>query len=166
MPELDRFRRAQEAPGSGFDAALREIRFGRKRGHWIWYIFPQLAGLGFSAMSQAFAIADRQEAIDYLRDPVLRDRLLTITRAVAEQLDAGTPLARVMGSGIDAKKLVSSLTLFGAVARDLLRNDPDADKTLQQLAAVADDVLARAEAQGYPPCEYTRRALGSEGQTS
>ena len=53
MGQLDRFRAAQDAPGSGFEAALQEIRAGAKGGHWIWYVFPQLQGLGASAMSQA-----------------------------------------------------------------------------------------------------------------
>src|SRR5690606_17445562 len=78
MNHLDRFHSAQDSPDAGFDAALRELQAGRKRGHWIWYILPQLAGLGMSGMSQRYAIRDAQEAVAYLQDPVLRDRLLAI----------------------------------------------------------------------------------------
>ena len=69
----------------GFEAALHEIQAGGKRGHWIWYVFPQLAGLGSSGLSHTFAIADKHEAAEFLRDPKLRSRLHTITAAVAAQ---------------------------------------------------------------------------------
>ncbi|MGE5835869.1 MAG: DUF1810 family protein, partial [Acidobacteriota bacterium] len=85
MTGLERFKSAQAAAHSGFDTALAEIRAGGKRGHWIWYIFPQLAGLGGSPMSAHFAIAGEAEAMEYLRDRDLRARLLTITTAVAER---------------------------------------------------------------------------------
>ena len=85
MSRLERFKTAQESPGSGFDTALAEIRAGRKRSHWIWYIFPQLAGLGGSARSKTFAIEGEGEAEEYLRDPLLRARLLEITAAAAGQ---------------------------------------------------------------------------------
>src|SRR4051812_17946964 len=86
MADLTRFRDAQDQAHSGFDAALREIRAGRKQSHWIWYIFPQLAGLGSSSLSRFYALRDTVEAADYLRDHTLRDRLLTMTIAVRDQL--------------------------------------------------------------------------------
>jgi uncharacterized protein (DUF1810 family) len=156
---LDRFKSAQAAPGTGFDDALREIRRGRKSGHWIWYVFPQLAGLGSSSMSRAFGVRDVAEAAEYVRDDELGERLLVITTAVSEQL-ATRPgaLAEVMGSEIDAQKLVSSMTLFERVAGDVFRSE--GLERAGKLAAVAAQVLAAAAAQGYPRCAFTRARLG------
>ena len=162
MSRLERFKTAQESPGSGFDTALAEIRAGRKRSHWIWYIFPQLAGLGGSARSKTFAIEGEDEAEDYLRDPLLRARLLEIAAAAAGQLqDSTTPLAQLMGSEIDAQKLVSSMTLFGDVARTL--HGIEGLDEYEALATAADRVLTVAASQGYPACAITRRVLGRSG---
>ena len=117
--ELDRFREAQDRPGSGFDAALREIQAGAKQGHWIWYVFPQLSGLGMSSVSRTYGIHGLAEAEDYLRDATLRSRLLAIATAVAAHLSQGVSLETLMGSSTDALKLVSSLTLFAHAAREL-----------------------------------------------
>ena len=148
---LDRFVTAQ---GSGeYEGALAEITAGRKTGHWIWYVFPQLAGLGMSDMSRAYAIRDRDEAVAYLRHPVLSARLLEISNAAAAHLRSGVPLGRLMGSSIDAAKLVSSMTLFGEVARTL----PDADMsdTTRGIADAADAILAAAASQGHARCKHT-----------
>jgi uncharacterized protein (DUF1810 family) len=160
MADLDRFKIAQDAPVSGFDQALREIRGGGKRSHWIWYVFPQIAGLGMSYQSQQYAIRGADEAAAYLRDPVLFSRLLTITQAVHDRLTGPTAVdvTTLMGSGIDAQKLVSSLTLFGAVARQLGAHD--GGQKLIAFADIADQVLALAEAQGYPRCRFTLDRLG------
>jgi uncharacterized protein (DUF1810 family) len=154
---LQRYKDAQASPHAGFQAALKEIRHGAKRGHWIWYMFPQLDGLGSSALSRAFAIHGTDEAEAFLRDDELRTRLLTITEAVADQLRSGTSLDRLMGSDIDARKVVSSLTLFGHVARKL--DALEHDESLASLADVAAEVLTRAVVDGYPPCTYTLRLL-------
>jgi uncharacterized protein (DUF1810 family) len=154
VPDLDRFLDAQDHPRDGFQSALGEIRSGGKRSHWIWYIFPQLRGLGSSGPSVQYAIADVPEARAYLQHPELRSRLLTITFAVAEQLESGKPLVVVMGSSIDALKLVSSLTLFAHVARLDAHRD---------LAITAEKVLAIAGAQGYPPCGFTLDRLRASG---
>ena len=160
MGQLDRFRAAQDAPGSGFEAALQEVRTGAKTGHWIWYVFPQLQGLGASAMSHAYALADAAAAADYLRDPVLRARLLTITAAVAEQITTrGRPLRALMGSDVDARKLVSSLTLFEAVAATLHREDGLTDYAA--IARDAGEVLTAAAADGYARCAHTLGQLAS-----
>ena len=160
MPRLNRFHEAQNSDDAGFDAALEEIRADGKRGHWIWYVFPQISGLGSSSAAREFAIDGREEAEDYLQDATLASRLLTITREVAGQLAGGTPLRALMGSDIDAKKLVSSLTLFGEVAKTL--GQREGGETCRQIAAVAGEALAVAELQGYPPCAYTLRRLRGE----
>jgi uncharacterized protein (DUF1810 family) len=158
MPRLDRFREAQNSPHSGFDSALHEIRAGGKRGHWIWYLFPQISGLGTSEMSQTFAISGEDEAVAFLRDSELRSRLITITEAVAEHLRGGaTSLRTLMGSDIDARKVVSSLTLFRQVARGL--GEAEDGDAYNAMAAVAAEVLDIAASQGFPPCAYTLRRL-------
>lgn len=106
MSDLIRFHRAQEEM---YDTALREIRSGRKRSHWIWYVFPQIAGLGMSGMSQYYAIRDLDEAREYLADKVLRDRLVEISGALLE-LDTGD--ARTVMGFPDDMKLRSCMTLF------------------------------------------------------
>lgn len=161
MSRLGRFIEAQNAPHAGYEVALTEIRTDRKRGHWIWYVFPQLAGLGVSSASQAYGIDGFAEAMEYLQHAVLRDRLLTITAAVAERLKAGTPLRTLMGSSIDTLKVVSSLTLFKAAAKHL--HDREGDQANASLARSAQEVLDAAESQGYPPCRYTLARLGQLG---
>jgi uncharacterized protein (DUF1810 family) len=94
---LERFHDAQADAHSGDQAALAEMRSGRKRKHWIWYVFPQLAGLGRSGAAQYYAIQDLAEACEYLRDSLLRARYEEITAAVAEKLEAGVPVERLMG---------------------------------------------------------------------
>ena len=105
---LDRFVTAQQGV---FDGALAEIRRGRKRGHWMWFIFPQLAGLGRSATAQYYAIGSLNEARAYLDHPLLGDRLRACVEALQDQID-GTAIG-IFGD-VDALKLRSSLTLFAA----------------------------------------------------
>lgn len=106
MHDLNRFISAQER---SYDAALREIKAGHKRTHWMWYIFPQIAGLGFSSTAQFYAISSMQEAKDYYAHPVLGKRLVEISEALLalDTSDAGA----VMGYPDDLK-LRSSMTLF------------------------------------------------------
>ena len=159
MLNLDRFLDAQSQSHAGYASALAEIRAGGKQGHWIWYVFPQLAGLGRSGPSLRYAIADLPEARAYLQHPELRSRLLAITSAVAEHARQGHRLADVMGSSIDVTKLVSSLTLFAHVARQL--SVAEGLDTYRDLVAAGDDVLATAAEQGYPPCRFTLDRLGA-----
>jgi uncharacterized protein (DUF1810 family) len=105
---LTRFVHAQD-DGGIYDTALAELRAGHKRTHWMWFVLPQLAGLGHSAMAQRYAVRDLTEARDYLAHPVLGPRLLECARALTA-LDTTDPVA-VLG-GIDAQKLRSSMTLF------------------------------------------------------
>ena len=156
MSERDLARFVDAQSGGEYEAALAEMKAGRKQSHWIWYVFPQLAGLGMSHMSQRYAIRDRAEAIAYLRHPVLFSRLLEITTAVAEHVRNGAALDRLMGSSIDATKLVSSLTLFGKVARSLSDSRTDANAALADLA---EEVLIAGAAQGYQRCHHTLRTL-------
>ncbi len=104
--DLERFRRAQAA---SYATALAEIRAGRKMTHWIWYIFPQLRGLGQSPMSDFYGISDAGEARAYLADPLLGPRLHEMAGALLD-LDASDP-KRVMGRPDDLK-LCSCMTLF------------------------------------------------------
>ena len=159
MVNVDRFRSAQDRSHAGYVDALSEIRGGAKQGHWIWYVFPQLYGLGTSSQARAYGIRGVAEATDYLNDAVLRSRLTEITTAAADQLRNGVPIGTLMGSPIDALKLVSSLTLFGGVARRLACEDPS--RAYETLALAADTILAAAQAQGYPPCERTLEELAT-----
>jgi uncharacterized protein (DUF1810 family) len=112
--DLDRFVRAQDRGGT-YDQALRELRAGRKTSHWMWFVFPQVAGLGRSETARAYAIDGIAEARAYLDHPVLGERLRECCRAL---LDLPTDDAEAVLGGIDAMKLRSSMTLFA-------RADPD-----------------------------------------
>jgi len=112
--ELSRFVTAQDAGGT-YDTALRELRAGRKTSHWMWFVFPQLAGLGRSSTARHYAVSGPAEARAYLAHPVLGPRLRECAAAVAA-LPTADPVA-VLGS-VDAQKLRSSMTLFAAVAPD------------------------------------------------
>jgi uncharacterized protein (DUF1810 family) len=111
-PDLSRFVEAQDAGGT-YRQALAELRAGRKRGHWMWFVFPQIAGLGQSATSRHYAISGLPEARAYLADPVLGPRLVECARALAA-LPTDDAVA-VLGP-VDAQKLRSSMTLFARAA--------------------------------------------------
>jgi uncharacterized protein (DUF1810 family) len=106
--DLDRFVTAQDQGGT-YDQALNELRQGRKTSHWMWFVFPQIAGLGFSATSRHFAISGLGEARAYLAHPVLGPRLVEAATVVADHTASA---AQILG-GVDAQKLGSSMTLFG-----------------------------------------------------
>jgi uncharacterized protein (DUF1810 family) len=113
MPyDLDRFLVAQQ---HAYDGVLDELRRGRKTGHWIWFIFPQIAGLGSSAMSQHFAIGSLDEARAYLTHPVLGARLRECAGVVLAT--TGRTAVEILGS-TDAMKLRSCMTLFHRAAPD------------------------------------------------
>ena len=101
-----------EAQNDSYDQALKEIINGRKLTHWIWYIFPQIKGLGFSYNSEYYGITSLQEARDYLENELLRKRLFEITESLL--MHKGKDIESIMGD-IDALKLKSSMTLFDAV---------------------------------------------------
>ena len=109
--ELARFEEAQRGT---YEAALREVRAGNKRTHWMWFIFPQLAGLGQSTTSRHYAIRSLDEARAYLAHPVLGPRLREISGALLE-LEERRSAKQIFGS-IDELKLRSSMTLFARAA--------------------------------------------------
>ena len=112
--QLQRFVDAQDQSGT-YETAMSELRAGRKTSHWMWFVFPQIAGLGSSPMAQRYAIASAEEAHAYLEHPVLGPRLIAAARVLDEQ--PGASAEAILG-GIDAIKLRSSMTLFDAVADD------------------------------------------------
>lgn len=108
--DLERFVTAQDPV---FRAVEAELARGRKQTHWMWFVFPQIAGLGFSAMSQRYAIGSRAEAKAYLAHPVLGARLIECTGLVLAV--QGRSINAILGAPDDAK-FRSSMTLFGAVS--------------------------------------------------
>lgn len=155
--DLDRFTQAQDH-GGAYAAALAELRAGRKRGHWIWFVFPQLRGLGSSPMAERYGIAGLAEATDYLRHPALRSRLREASVAVHDHLvGRGVSLLHLMASHIDALKLVSSMTLFEQTSRMVQATEPSPE--LSELATVAGEILEIVEGQGYPRCRFTLGGL-------
>lgn len=107
ISDIERFVRAQD--GNVYERALAEIRSGRKRSHWIWFVFPQARGLGRSPMAERYGIGSRAELDAYVSHPLLRARLLEISHALLA-LPGSDPVA-VLGD-IDALKVRSSMTLF------------------------------------------------------
>jgi uncharacterized protein (DUF1810 family) len=143
VADVSRFVEPQRAD---FDRALGEIEAGRKRSHWIWYVFPQIVGLGSSPMAVRYGITSVDEARAFLDDPLLGANYRRIVAAVGEQLRGGVTLDRLFGSPDDAK-VVSSLTLFDGVADD---DEP--------LRATIGEIL---ELAGRSPCAATRAFLGA-----
>ncbi|BAU54853.1 hypothetical protein MgSA37_03032 [Mucilaginibacter gotjawali] len=101
-----------DAQRTVYDTALAEIKNGRKRSHWMWYIFPQIQGLGFSQTSRFYAINNREEAVAYLNHSVLGERLINISN---ELLKLPTGNANSIFGSPDDLKLRSSMTLFAAL---------------------------------------------------
>jgi len=120
--DLERFVRAQEGV---YEGVLGELRRGRKTGHWIWFVFPQVAGLGRSATSQQYAIASLAEARAYLEHPVLGSRLRECAALVLALPDRSA--VEIFGE-LDAMKLRSSMTLFHRAAPD----EPLFDEVLER----------------------------------
>jgi uncharacterized protein (DUF1810 family) len=106
--DLERFVAAQNAGGT-YDRATRELRDGRKRSHWMWFVFPQIAGLGRSEMARTYAISSMEEARAYVAHPLLGPRLVECAGIVAGL--QGRTAQEIFGE-VDAQKLHSSMTLF------------------------------------------------------
>jgi uncharacterized protein (DUF1810 family) len=115
---LERFVAAQDQGGT-YERAVAELRAGAKVSHWMWFVFPQIAGLGLSAIAREFAISARDEARAYLAHPVLGPRLRECARIVADT--EGRSAERIFGP-VDAMKLRSSMTLFAAVDKEPDKN--------------------------------------------
>ena len=113
---LDRFRRAHE---DSYETALREIRSGIKQSHWMWYIFPQIQGLGHSTMAMYYAIQNKAEAVAYWEDLVLSEHLVTLCE---ELLKLDESIVRIMGYP-DNLKLQSCMTLFYLVSDEQIFKD-------------------------------------------
>ncbi len=108
-----------EAQNFAYDKALEEIRNGHKETHWIWYIFPQLKGIGYSVNAQHYGITCLEEAREYMEHPVLSKRLIEISEALYE-LDA-EDIVKVLGE-IDSKKVHACMTLFSRVSDNPIFN--------------------------------------------
>ena len=132
--DLDRFIAAQEG---AYEGALAELRAGRKTGHWIWFVFPQVAGLGRSEMSRIYAIGSLAEARAYLAHPLLGPRL---RECVAALLATRGLSAEAMLGSIDAVKLRSSMTLFLRAAPD----EPSFQAVLERFYAGRPDAATDA----------------------
>ena len=133
--DLQRFVAAQDAGGT-YDSALRELRAGRKTSHWMWFVFPQLAGLGRSSTARHYALSGPDEARAYLAHPVLGPRLRECVSALTA---LGTTDAVAVLGPVDAQKLRSSMTLFALVAPE----EPGFREVLHRWYAGQDDPLTR-----------------------
>lgn len=155
--KVARFHHAHANPTAGFNAAIGELQSRRKVGHWVWYIFPQLHGLGKSAAAQRFALEDADEAWAYVAEPLLGARLALAFETVHKH--PGT-LHDLMREPIDVRKLVSSMTLFYVVCQQHLH---DQDKLLEARArAIATSchfILEKAASEGLPLCAVTLERL-------
>ena len=137
--DLERF---VEAQNPVFRAVEAELARGRKQTHWMWFIFPQVMGLGFSAMSQRYAIGSRAEAEAYLAHPVLGGRLIECTRLVLAV--PGRSINAILGAPDDAK-FRSSMTLFGAVSDEPIFGEALARYFAGERDAATLEILARLD---------------------
>lgn len=103
---------------SAFEAAIEELRNGKKAGHWIWFIFPQIE-IGQSEMARKYAIKSLAEAEDFLKNQILRNRLLSTSEIVISQLKNGVNPEVLLGGSTDCLKLSSSMTLFKGISQRL-----------------------------------------------
>jgi uncharacterized protein (DUF1810 family) len=148
---VSRFLEAQDGgtrarPGmTAYENALSELQSGKKVSHWIWFIFPQ-GPFGHSEMSQRYAITSPDEAREYLYDQTLRSRLFETTRAVLAQLKGGIAPEALLGSQIDCQKLISSLTLFEAIAETMKD---------EEMHSLLRSVLTHLNEAGFHRCERT-----------
>jgi uncharacterized protein (DUF1810 family) len=134
--QLQRFTDAQD-DANAYERALSELRAGRKTSHWMWFVFPQIAGLGHSPMAMAYAISSPGEASAYLAHPVLGPRLLECARTLTQL--TGLSASEIFGD-VDAIKLRSSMTLFAQAAP----HEPVFEQVLDQYYdGIADEATER-----------------------
>lgn len=120
MNDSFELRRFVDAQAAVYQQVVEELSHGRKQTHWMWFIFPQIAGLGFSAMAQRFAIGSRAEALAYLQHDLLGPRLVECTRLVIAA--SGKSITDILGSPDDIK-FRSCMTLFDAVSKQKIFAD-------------------------------------------
>ncbi|MGD9702591.1 MAG: DUF1810 domain-containing protein [Acidimicrobiia bacterium] len=160
MPEIDLARFVDVH--DDVERALEEIRAGRKQTHWMWFVFPQVAGLGRSDMAHRYAIRSLDEAAAFLTHPALGSDYVRIVEEVwCQVVERGVTIHAMFGSPDDAK-LVSSLTLFAGVVRRLDVPGP----TLTTFVTRAEDILEAASAQGFERCTTTEAFLRQDGRRS
>ena len=152
---LQRFIDAQEGDGM-YAIALAEIRAGRKQSHWIWYLLPNLRGLGYSETARFYAIDGQAEALAYYQHPLLGARLSEVAEAIVTVLSAGQTLEGVFGD-IDAKKTISCMTLFDAIGTNTAVQGCVHHHNFQTAAL---RMLTAGDAQGLPRCTKTLTLLG------
>lgn len=126
---LDRFVKAQNDSKYNYSEVKKLLEEGKKEGDWIWYIFPQLKGLGSSEMSRKYGIRSIEEAQEYLKHSNLGSRLVELTKIVIGHLEKGKTIEDIMGSDIDVKKFRSSMTLFTVAAQK--NNDDNKSNTFK-----------------------------------
>jgi uncharacterized protein (DUF1810 family) len=135
--------------------ALSELRGGRKESHWIWYIMPMMAGIGFSHMCQTYGVPSLDHATAYLLHPVLGPRLSEVVSVLHQQIcERGLKLQRLMGSDVDALKAVSCLVLYRAAAQPLMDLGESSPFNMGEFCDQATRVLD-AVAPSYPACPFT-----------
>jgi uncharacterized protein (DUF1810 family) len=154
MPNLQRFIDAQK---NNYAQAKSEIKAGRKVGHWIWYIVPQMKALGFSDNAKFYGIEDFDEACEYLRNPILFERYYEMVHIINQQLSKKPPLhlIQLMGAKVDAVKLVSSLTLFRGAAAYLELHQGESNHNFKDLKNVCDKIYTTIAKQHFSSCQST-----------
>lgn len=151
---LERFIQAQEqGDPASYATALRELQAGRKKDHWIWYVVPQLKGLGSSRHSSFYGLDKIEEAKSYLLHPLLSERHAECLAVLLVRLQEGDQLKQVLGS-TDAQKLLSSITLM---RQALLAGAPNDSQ--QGLPRMIDTLFQLLAQHGYGPCRSTLQNL-------
>ena len=156
-----------------YDGALKEMQGGRKHTSWMWWIFPQVAGLGRSHLAKKYAIQSLQEVVDFLEDPVLGAHYCEITEVVMKQIcREGVSLPHLFRKEIDVRKFISSITLFQWVASrqqslpveevepPVLDNDYGESGGMSplnygRLLDFCTEIIMEADRQRFPPCQKT-----------
>jgi uncharacterized protein (DUF1810 family) len=145
MSDAHDLKRFVDAQAGVYADVVTELKQGRKRSHWMWFIFPQAAGLGFSAMAERFAIHSRAEAKAYLAHDSLGPRLIECTRLVLDV--KGKSILDILGSPDDLK-FRSSMTLFGAVSNNAVFDQAIAKYYRDGKDTATLDILARLDRHG------------------
>jgi uncharacterized protein (DUF1810 family) len=153
---LTRFLNAQDrGDPASLETALSELRLGTKQEHWIWYVFPQLRGLGHSPHAHYYGIQGLSEAADYLRNPLLRERYQLCLSEILTHLRSGTKLRTILGS-TDSLKAISSITLFQVM---LKRSGTQDQRLASELLLMMEEFFVLISHDGDRPCQATLHCL-------